>query len=108
MKSPHPSFLRYLSALYAMSRSKRMAHSTLIDYWTAGVSIPGYEGLNKLPNMPLPQGWSYSSISRLLSRLPKATLKMERRGDILCLVAYSSGSALCFRPISLQPPPVLV
>jgi len=108
MKAPNPRFLQYLSALYAMSRSKRMAHSKLIDYWTAGISIPGYDGLNKQPNMPIPSGWSYSSISRLLSSLPKATLKTERRGDMLCLVAYSAGSALCLSPISLQPPPVLV
>ena len=108
MKAPNPRFLQYLSALYAMSRSKRMAHSKLIDYWTAGVSIPGYDGLNKQPNMPIPSGWSYSSISRLLSSLPKATLKTERRGDMLCLVVYSAGVPLAFTPVCLPTPPVLL
>ena len=108
MKAPNPRFLQYLTALKALSCSNSKAYNLLVVYWSAGVNIPGYEGQNKQPNMPLPRGWSYSSIARLLSSLPKATLKMERRGDMLCLVAYSSGAPICIRPISLQPPPVLV
>lgn len=104
----NPQFLQYITSLYAMSRSKRMAYSKLKAYWFAGVSIPGYEGQNKQPNMPIPRGWSYSTISRLLSILPKATLKMERRGDTLCLVAYAAGAPLCHCPVSLPSPPVLL
>ena len=104
----NPRFIQYLTSLYVTSRTKRSTYDRLVNYWAAGVSIPAYEGLNKQPNIPLPRGWSYRSICRLLSSLPKATLKMERRGDMLCLVAYSAGDPLCICPLSLPSPPVLV
>lgn len=108
MKAPNPRFLQYLTALKASSRSNIKAYNLLVVYWSAGVNIPGYEGQNKQPDMPLPRGWSYSSIARLLSSLPKVEFKQERRGDMLCLVAYSDGVPLAFTPVCLPSPPVLL
>lgn len=63
-------FLAHLAKLAARhNRSRRTAVQELYNEWYTCQTIPGYEGLNYAPNMPLPEGWSYDNLCR---RMPDA------------------------------------
>lgn len=63
-------FIAHLAKLAARHpRSLRSAVGELYNEWYTCKTIPGYEGMNYAPNMPLPEGWSYDNLIR---RMPDA------------------------------------
>ncbi len=74
-----PQFIAHLALL--ASRHKRALRGAVLELyaaWRAGEAIPGYEGMNYEPNMPLPKGWSEDN---LLRRMPnKQALTITRQG----------------------------
>lgn len=72
-------FIAYLALL--ATRHQRCNSSAIHDLyaqWRRGEQIPGYEGANHCPNLPLPKGWS---VANLMRRMPdKRTLSLHRQG----------------------------
>lgn len=59
-------------------RSLMSAIKELYAEWREGKAIPGYEGANCLPNMPLPQGWSADNLMRCMP--DKGALRVLHEG----------------------------
>lgn len=79
VRTAQPAFRAHLAMLATKhKRSGVQAIKELYAAWKECRSIPGYEGLNYQPNMPLPAGWSVDNLQRLMP--DKAALKMTREG----------------------------
>ncbi len=79
VRTADPAFIQYLGAkVVRFKRSAKAAIDELYEEWGAGQLIPGYEGCNYKPNMPLPAGWSYENLMRLIPT--KTTLTIARQG----------------------------
>lgn len=79
-RTSSPAFRNFLSELAA--KHKRSFKTAFVDdlvrRWRNGENIPGYEGLNYKPNMPIPTGWSYDNLRR---KLPdKREMTITRQG----------------------------
>ncbi len=88
-----PRFRAHLAMLAGKhKRCMRSAIEELFTEWRTCVAIPGYEGMNYQPGMPLPHGWS---VDNLLRKMPsKQALTVMRQGvgaaaDLLPMV-YST------------------
>ena len=79
VRTAQPAFRAHLALL--ASKHKRCLMSAIKELyreWREGKVIPGYEGLNYKPNMPIPHGWS---VDNLMGRMPdKRALAMTRQG----------------------------
>jgi len=67
VRTASPAFRAHLALLAGRHpRSLVTAIKELYREWMEGRAIPGYEGLNHQPNMPLPQGWSVDNLMRCM------------------------------------------
>ncbi len=79
VRTASPAFRAHLALLAARSkRGARQAVKDLYDEWANCEEIGGYEGCNYKPNMPLPAGWSYDNLLRLMPS--KTSLKVLHEG----------------------------
>lgn len=79
VRTAQPAFRAYLAGLAAKHRRALAgAVRELYKAWAEGRAIPGYEGMNYKPGMPIPAGWSMDNIKRLMP--DKRALKMTREG----------------------------
>lgn len=79
VRTAQPAFRAHLAML--AGRHKRAltgAIKELYKDWREGKTIPGYEGCNYKPNMPLPSGWSVDNLMRCMP--DKRALTMTRQG----------------------------
>lgn len=78
-RTASPAFISHLELLAGRHPlSLATAIKELYDDWASCKTIPGYEGMNPEPNMPLPEGWSYDNLMR---RMPdRAALTILHKG----------------------------
>lgn len=79
VRTAQPAFRAHLAMLAGKHKRALMgAIKELYKEWTNGETIPGYEGMNYKPNMPLPSGWSVDNLMRCMP--DKRALAMTRQG----------------------------
>lgn len=79
VRTANRAFRAHLALLASRHpRSLVSAIKELYGEWQAGQAIPGYEGLNYQPGMPLPQGWSMDNLMRCMP--DKRALAIAHKG----------------------------
>lgn len=79
VRTAQPAFRAHLAMLAGRHKRALMgAIKELYKDWRDGKVIPGYEGMNYKPNMPLPSGWSVDNLMRCMP--DKLALTMTRQG----------------------------